>query len=204
MSPNKHLIIGGARSGKSRLAEQYAAQSQQTVIYIATAKADDNEMQARIKRHKAEREHAYLQGEHIDKWQVIEEPLALAETITQYSCKDNCLLIDCLTLWLSNHLCLDKAFAPEQSMAEYLESLQSALVLAVKNAPGKIILVSNEVGHGIVPMGELSRQFVDYSGWLHQALAQVCDHVDFVIAGLPLTMKANTQDDMNNNLAGDH
>lgn len=181
----QHLILGGARSGKSRFAESVVkAQSQQTLdnhsdkqgsnkqhfqkIYVATAAALDDEMQQRINRHKDDRD---------DSWKLIEEPLDLASVIQQAKSTD-CLLIECLTLWLSN--CLHNDCWQEQ---------KAALFSALKTSNAMITMVSNEVGQGIVPMNALSRQFVDESGWLHQELACVCDKVSFVTAGIPQTLK---------------
>lgn len=199
------LIIGGARSGKSSLAEQYAKSANLPVTYIATAQALDTEMQQRIAQHQASR------PEH---WQLIESPLLLAKAIESAITKANstnaegiCILVDCLTLWLSNSLCkpsvdntstadgklnfcnLDYWQQEKQQLLALLASIQRA-----GNNQGvsiEIILVSNEVGHGIVPMGELSRQFVDQAGWLHQAIAKIADNVEFVMAGLPLSLKSS-------------
>lgn len=168
------LILGGARSGKSRLAESLAAESQLKVIYVATATAGDEEMAARIARHRSQR------PEH---WELIEEPRHLAEVIRKHSQADHCLLIDCLTLWLSN--CL---FGPESTLSSWQQE-KDDLLAALSEAQGRIILVSNEVGQGIVPMGEVSRRFVDESGWLHQAIARQAGRVVFVTAGIPQVLK---------------
>ena len=169
------LILGGARSGKSRLAEQRAIATNKTLIYIATAEAHDEEMSERIAEHKRRRD------EH---WQLVEEPVSLAAALRQHSNDNTCILVDCLTLWLSNLL--------HRGM-EHWQRERDELLSVLKELPGDIILVSNEVGHGIVPLGELSRNFVDHSGWLHQDLAEVSDSVLFVIAGLPQVLKS-TQD----------
>ena len=190
-----HLIIGGARSGKSSLAERYAKSSNLPVTYIATAQAFDSEMQQRIAQHQSDR------PEH---WQLVESPLLLAKTIesvVENSQQDICILVDCLTLWLSNSLCKPNVEADhtsecnldywQQEKQQFLAQLES---IKQRSSDEKqrveIILVSNEVGHGIVPMGELSRQFVDQAGWLHQAIAKVADDVEFVMAGLPLSLKS--------------
>ncbi len=169
----KHLILGGARSGKSRYAEQSAEscahQNQQQLIYIATATAGDTEMSSRIKQHQVRRG---------SQWQLVEEPLDLAGIINAYKEPHYCLLVDCLTLWLTNSL-LQGDWASRRS--DYLQAL------ALSNAT--IFFVSNEVGSGVVPMGELSRQFVDEAGSLHQELAKICDKVIFVTAGLPMELK---------------
>ena len=168
----KQLILGGARSGKSRYAEKLAEQSGKDVFYLATARAGDEEMTARIQRHQEQRP---------TNWQLIEEELFLANTLRKHDSKDHCILVDCLTLWLSNLLC----HKDEQLLAEQ----KNALLEVLPNINSHIIFVSNEVGHGIVPMGELNRRFVDESGWLHQDLAGHCEKVDFIMAGLPLTLK---------------
>ena len=173
MGNQLQLILGGARSGKSRTAEQRVADSGMNKIYLATATADDGEMSARIKKHQADRD---------GDWQLLEEPLDLAKTLSEYSRVDNCILVDCLTLWLSN--CLHHDCWPEQ---------EQALLDSLEHFPGAVIFVTNEVGQGIVPMGKLTRQFVDETGLLHQRLAAVCDRVTMVIAGLPQELKGPAQ-----------
>jgi adenosylcobinamide kinase/adenosylcobinamide-phosphate guanylyltransferase len=189
---NIHLILGGARSGKSRLAENLAKQAESqglNVCYLATAQAHDEEMQQRITQHQADR------PQH---WPLIESPLYLAKSLEQAIKTSDCVLVDCLTLWLSNCLCQqDSGFYAQQKSAllQFLQSfvddeqtLQAENTVQARQAK-KIIFVSNEVGHGIVPMGELSRQFVDQAGWLHQELAVLASQVDFIMAGLPLNLK---------------
>jgi adenosylcobinamide kinase/adenosylcobinamide-phosphate guanylyltransferase len=166
------LILGGARSGKSALAERLALASAGAVVYIATAQARDGEMAERIAHHRARRP---------ADWACVEEPLALADVLRQHARADRCVLVDCLTLWLSNLLGAADASCFERERAALLDTLPQL--------PGEILLVSNEVGMGVVPLGELSRRFVDEAGRLHQALAAVCDRVIFVAAGLPLTLK---------------
>ncbi|MBA33866.1 MAG: bifunctional adenosylcobinamide kinase/adenosylcobinamide-phosphate guanylyltransferase [Oleispira sp.] len=173
MSNNVHLVLGGARSGKSSFAERLATDSGNEVVYIATATIYDDEMQERINRHVDDRP---------DHWLTIEEPLLLAQTLKQHAAEDKCLLVDCLTLWLTNVLMIEQE---GRSLAEYKEELLGALA----DLPGKIILVSNEVGQGIVPMGELSRRFVDEAGWLHQDIARIAQNVTLVVAGLPMQLK---------------
>lgn len=165
------LILGGARSGKSALAERLAS-SFDEVVYIATAQALDGEMSERIAHHRARRP---------AQWACIEEPLALAETLRAQAAPGRCLLVDCLTLWLSNLL-----GAADESV---WERERSALLSALPGLDGTVLLVSNEVGLGVVPMGELTRRYVDEAGRLHQALGQVCERVVFVAAGLPLVLK---------------
>ncbi|KPH64523.1 adenosylcobinamide kinase [Pseudoalteromonas porphyrae] len=175
MNANHTLILGGARSGKSRFAEQLAQQSNKPVIYLATGQAHDVEMQTRIKHHQQQRP---------TDWQLIEEPITLAATLQTHSSKNNCILVDCLTLWLSNCLCSGRSDCWDEQKTAFLNIFD--------NLPGQVIFVSNEVGHGIVPLGELSRQFVDESGWLHQAIAVKAARVEFIMAGLALTLKGQS------------
>ncbi len=170
----KHLILGGVRSGKSRYAQQQAEHSAKAVSYIATAQALDEEMAARIARHRRQRPAT---------WRLIEEPLALAETLQAEAETGRCLLVDCLTLWLSNLLLADEA-QPGRLQKEI-----EALLQTLPSLPGEVILVSNEVGWGIVPLGELNRRFCDQAGLLHQDLARICDRVTLMIAGLPQFLK---------------
>ena len=176
------FFLGGARSGKSRLAEQAAAASHLEVVYIATAQGLDREMQQRIARHQVDRP---------NHWLTVEEPLNLAATIQTYASDKRCLLIDCLTLWLSNQL-LQAEIQPEEQQNYQQHNYQqhkAELLAVLTNCPGQVILVSNEVGQGVVPMGELSRQYVDEAGWLHQDIAKVADEVRFVCAGLAMNLK---------------
>lgn len=166
------LILGGARSGKSRLAEQRAAESELEVVYFATAQAWDAEMQSRIDQHREQRP-AY--------WHTVEEPIHLAQQLQQHAREDRVLLVDCLTLWLTNLLLSEES--------QLFENERQALLETLNQLPGQQILVSNEVGWGIVPMGELSRRFQDEAGRLHQALAQQAKRVTLTVAGLPLTLK---------------
>jgi len=162
------LALGGARSGKSRFAEELAERSGPLRTYIATAEAFDGEMQSRIDKHRARR------GEG---WQTIEAPLALSETLA--ACGSPVVLIDCLTLWISNLMFRDRDVASEINL----------LCAALERASGHVILVSNEVGMGIVPENALSRGFRDMQGLANQKVAAVADAVYFVAAGLPLTLK---------------
>ena len=171
MNSMKELILGGARSGKSALAQQRAEQSGLSVTYIATARVLDEEMAARIARHRQVRPAA---------WKLVEEPLALARMLQANATADRCLLVDCLTLWLSNLLAENEA---------RLAIEKQALLETLPTLPGHLILVSNEVGQGIVPANPLARRFRDEAGWLHQALAPCCERVILTVAGLPLTLK---------------
>ncbi|WAE54012.1 bifunctional adenosylcobinamide kinase/adenosylcobinamide-phosphate guanylyltransferase [Stutzerimonas frequens] len=167
------LILGGARSGKSRLAERLAADSGLAVTYIATSQALDGEMISRIAHHR-ERRPAH--------WELVEEPLQLARVLREQAAVNHCLLVDCLTLWLTNLLMLDDAMR--------LAEERDALLECLDGLPGRILLVSNETGLGVVPLGELTRRYVDEAGWLHQAVAERAQRVTFMVAGLPMTLKA--------------
>jgi len=172
----QHLILGGARSGKSRYAEQCVKASTKEVIYIATGTAGDEEMQLRIAHHQAERP---------NYWQTIEEPILLADTLKHYNSSQYIILVDCLTLWLSNLLF--------NAQGEYQEDIflqqKQALLDCIPSLHPDVFLVSNEVGCGIVPMNKMSRRFVDEAGRLHQQLAQLCSHVTLVTAGIPQALK---------------
>ncbi|WP_062380086.1 bifunctional adenosylcobinamide kinase/adenosylcobinamide-phosphate guanylyltransferase [Pseudomonas abietaniphila] len=168
------LILGGARSGKSRLAEKLASDSGFEVIYIATSQPLDGEMSQRVALHRQRRP---------DHWGLIEEPVELARVLKESAGSDRCLLVDCLTLWLTNLLMLDDP----QRLAQEREALLDCLA----ELPGKIIFVSNETGLGVVPLGELTRRYVDEAGALHQALAERCQRVVFTVAGLPMTLKGS-------------
>lgn len=171
-----HLILGGARSGKSRFAQTLAETSGLPVTLIATAQGRDAEMAARIARHQAERP---------AHWRTIEQPLHLAEALQQAAGVGQCVLVDCLTLWLMNLIeAGEDVFARERGV----------LLQALPRLAGDILVVSNEVGLGVIPMGELSRRFVDEAGWLNQAIARSADSVTFVAAGLPLALKAATKE----------
>ena len=166
------LILGGARSGKSRLAEKLATDSALAVTYIATSQPLDGEMSERVAHHRARRP---------VEWALIEEPLQLARILRENASAERCLLVDCLTLWLTNLLMLDD---PARLSAE-----RDALLDCLSDLPGRLLLVSNETGLGVVPLGELTRRFVDEAGWLHQALAERCERVVFTVAGLPMVLK---------------
>ena len=180
----KELILGGARSGKSMLAEKRAAESGLRVVYLATAEARDDEMARRIAHHRARRP---------ADWGCAEETLHLATRLRELAAPDTCLLVDCLTLWLTNLLFAGRAAA----QAEAGEAVDcplfagetAALIETLPTLPGQIILVSNEVGWGIVPMHPVSRLFADEQGRLNQRVAAVSERVTLVAAGLLLTLK---------------
>ena len=168
----KELILGGVRSGKSRYAEQRARASNLPVVYVATATAGDAEMSARIRAHQERRP---------AEWTLVETPRTLAATLRAQAAPERCVLVDCLTLWLTNLLCADdeSGFRAERS----------ALLEILPTLPGHIILVSNETNMGVAPLGELTRRYCDEAGCLHQELAPLCDRVVLTVAGLPLFLK---------------
>jgi len=169
------LIVGGARSGKSRYALDHAKQSNADLCFVATAQsadaADDGEMADRILRHQQERG---------PEWQLIEEPFRLSGLIDRFSEKD-VVVVDCLTLWLSNWLCQQSSSGWQQEKSAFLSGL--------RHSPAKWFLVSGETGLGIIPTSALGRRFVDESGWLHQELAAIADQVVMVLFGLPQILK---------------
>jgi adenosylcobinamide kinase / adenosylcobinamide-phosphate guanylyltransferase len=170
------LVLGGARSGKSRYAEQQAIDSGLDVVYVATAEAGDGEMQARIAHHQQRRP---------QQWRTVEEPIDLSAVIREHSGQNCCLLIDCLTLWLCNAL-FDKQGNPQ---TERFHQQRAALIDTLADCRHRVIMVSNEVGLGVVAADAMTRRFVDEAGFLHQTLAQICDRVVLVTAGLPQRLK---------------
>ena len=202
------LVIGGQKSGKSRraegLASSWLAQSpQHQAVLIATAQPYDDEMAARIARHQSDR------AERVPALRCVEEPLALAEAITRHSQLGTLVVVDCLTLWLTNQLMpaappADGAdgsgelasnhgfdgFSPSNRplVTESIDVI-AMLLIAIRNAPGPVVLVGNEIGLGVIPMGRETRAFVDALGRLNQAVAAACERVTFMAAGLPLMLK---------------
>lgn len=170
------LILGGARSGKSAYAERQAQASGLPVTYIATAQVYDAEFGQRVAHHQSRRPSG---------WGLLEEPFFLADALVRHAAPKHCLIVDCLTLWLAQWICPD--CKPPQNSS--WEQQKSALLGILPTLPGRILLVSNEVGMGIVPLGEINRRFQDEQGRLNQALAGVCQQVTFVAAGLPLALK---------------
>ena len=166
------LVLGGARSGKSRYAETLAANTAQTVIYVATAQVHDAAIEKRVALHKDSRP---------AEWQTVESPLQLASTLESLANDKVTLLVDCLTMWVTNCLCAeDKALISQE-----IEAFKKVL----PTLAGDVILVSNEVGLGVIPMGELTRDYVDTAGKLHQDIAAQADNVVMVVAGLPMAFK---------------
>lgn len=180
MTTRISFILGGARSGKSRFAEAQADALAETrgleKVYLATAEAHDDEMAARIAKHQADRA--------LDGWRTVEEPLGLPAALMRECRPDRVVLVDCLTLWLSNLLCAERD----------ANAAGAALLSGLANARGPVILVSNEVGLGIVPDNPLARAFRDHAGRLHQSVAAAASCVVFIAAGLPLTLKGDPAD----------
>ena len=177
------LITGGARSGKSGYAEKFALNSGLKIVYFATAQAGDAEMGERIRRHRAHRPAG---------WLTVEEPLALGAALRTHARVDRCIVIDCLTLWLTN---LILAEHPEDGDLALIEpglrfAAERADILdALRAVPGQIVVVSNEVGAGVVPLGALSRFFVDEAGLLNQEVAALAARVVWMVAGCPVLAK---------------
>ena len=169
------LVLGGARSGKSRFAEELIEAQPDACVYLATAEAGDSEMAERIAQHRTRRG---------SRWLTVEEPLALPEALGAAAGPDRAVLVDCLTLWLSN------LFAAEREIG--VES--AALVDILPNLSGPVIFVTNEVGLGIVPENALARRFRDAAGRLNQSIAAKAQRVVLLAAGLPLTLKDETKE----------
>ncbi|MEM8749613.1 MAG: bifunctional adenosylcobinamide kinase/adenosylcobinamide-phosphate guanylyltransferase [Pseudomonadota bacterium] len=166
------LILGGARSGKSTFAEKLAAESGLSKIYLATSEIWDGGMEQRVELHRARRG---------PEWTLVEEPLALVETLSAKAVPGTCVLVDCLTLWLTNLMMAERDVDAECNR----------LTDAISGLPEDafVLFVSNEVGQGIVPMEKMARDFRDHAGLLHQKLAGKAKHVWFVTAGLPQKLK---------------
>jgi adenosylcobinamide kinase/adenosylcobinamide-phosphate guanylyltransferase len=166
------LILGGIKSGKSRYAENVATQWNGKINLIATAKADDGEMSARIERHKSERD---------KKFHLIEEPVYLGKAIAQHGVSD-CIVVDCLTLWITNLLLLSDGKTT-------MEIERTNFINSIKESKSRILIVSNESNMGIIPLGELTRRYCDEIGLIHQELGTLCDEVFLMVAGIPLQAK---------------
>jgi adenosylcobinamide kinase/adenosylcobinamide-phosphate guanylyltransferase len=186
MAASHHLIVGGQRSGKSRQAERLAqawlAQApQHTVAVVATALAFDDEMRERIQRHQRERPAGMA---------TVEAPRALAEALLANAAPGRLLLVDCLTLWLTNWL------MPAQGEADLIawRAERDAVLAVLPSLPSPVVFVSNEVGWGIVPLSREVRGFVDELGWLNQAVAQCCAQLTLMVAGQPWTRPVTVQD----------
>ncbi len=167
-----HLVLGGARSGKSRQAEALIAEHDRPYIYVATAQILDDEMQHRVDLHRERR------GSH---WTTIECPIRLVSLLDRLQSEQKPVLVDCLTIWMSNLLLSEGSTSPESHI--------QALCGLVQRTAYPLVLVSNEVGSGIVPDNALARRFRDLAGFANQRLAEVCPRVTLVVAGLPVHLK---------------
>ncbi|BBO80492.1 adenosylcobinamide kinase/adenosylcobinamide phosphate guanyltransferase [Desulfosarcina ovata subsp. sediminis] len=174
---NKILVIGGCRSGKSGHALELAEAAGPRRIFVATCVPHDDEMRDRVARHQRDRD---------DSWQTLEIPVDLAGAIRDYSATADVMLIDCLTLWLSNLLMQSEDVAVIRGQIDNLAD-------AITRAPRAVVLVSNEVGAGIVPENRLARLYRDLAGWANQAMAAACDRVVWTVAGIPVTIKPVTE-----------
>ena len=184
------LILGGQRSGKSRRAERLAqawlAQSPaHRAVLIATGQPWDDEMRQRIARHQQDR------AERVPCMTTVEEPLQLAQAITAHGNAQTLVVVDCLTLWLTNWLMPVEASEENKAAAQYLKAPVAMLLEAIESCPGPLVLVGNEIGLGVIPIGRETRAFVDALGRLNQELAQACERVTLMAAGLPLTLKGS-------------
>ena len=170
------LILGGVRSGKSRFAQTLAQRTLLPVVYLATATPGDEEMRERIARHRAQRP---------SSWRTVEEPLELAPALQRIA-ERHCVVVDCLTLWLTNLLLLEDAVRAESAIEQFCDVLPAS--------PHELVLVSNEVGSGIVPANALARRFSDTAGALHQRLAILCDRVVLMVAGIPQYLRGSADE----------
>ena len=170
------LVLGGARSGKSSYAEKLATETGLPVTYIATAQVYDDEFKMRVQHHKNRRP---------TNWALVEEPHHLTEALARVAAPSLCVIVDCLTLWLAQWICAD-CNPPKNSS---WQSEREPFLKLLPSLSGTIILVSNEVGMGIVPLGEINRQFQDEQGRLNQTVANIADKVSFIAAGLPIKLK---------------
>jgi adenosylcobinamide kinase / adenosylcobinamide-phosphate guanylyltransferase len=189
ISSDVTLIVGGARSGKSAHAEQLASDSARPVTYIATARVADQEFAARVALHRARRP---------AHWQLVEAPLDLAGALAAADASGHCILIDCLTLWLANLLCPPDDAAPTPHYQQHFDALDAALAAA----RAKVIVVSNEIGLGVVPLGAATRLYVDELGRLNQRIAARATAVTMMVAGLPLVLKTPAPNDLASNARG--
>ena len=190
MKTRSEFILGGQRSGKSRRAELFARDwleqaPDRKAVMIATATAWDDEMRERIERHQLDR------AERVQGMTTIEEPTALSEAIQTHTDPQTLLVVDCLTLWLTNLMMPHEALknTSNESLAQQIRAQKASLLIAIKSASGPVVLVGNEIGLGVIPMGRETRQFVDALGRLNQDVAAACQRVTFMAAGLPLTLK---------------
>ena len=198
------LILGGQRSGKSRraeaLAQRWLTQSPlHRAVLIATAEPWDEEMRTRIARHQRDR------VERVPGMRTVEEPMALGDALAQHSDPKTLIVVDCLTLWLTNLLMPHEPvkeqpgnaensleYESNKALAQDLPAQAAMLLIAIKKAAGPVVLVGNEIGLGVIPLGRETRAFVDALGRLNQDVAAVCERVTFMAAGLPLVLKGRS------------
>lgn len=183
------FILGGQKSGKSRRAEQRAADwlaagpRSRRAVLIATAQAHDDEMRDRIARHQSDR------AERVPGLQTLEEPIELARAIVTQSAPDTLVVVDCLTLWLTN-LLMPLRTEGAAVVTRTPSAHTTLLLIALREARGPVVLVGNEIGLGVIPLGRETRAFVDVLGRLNQDVAAACHRATLMVAGLPLTLKA--------------
>jgi adenosylcobinamide kinase/adenosylcobinamide-phosphate guanylyltransferase len=182
------LILGGQKSGKSRRAEMLArhwmdAEAGNQAVLIATAQPWDEEMRQRIARHQLDR------SERVPGMRTVEEPLQLAQAILANSRSDTLVVVDCLTLWMTNLMMPVEENASNSAPALIAHAYIAPLLIAIEQSPGPVVLVGNEIGLGVIPMGREVRAFVDALGKLNQDVAGTCERVTLMAAGLPLTLK---------------
>jgi adenosylcobinamide kinase/adenosylcobinamide-phosphate guanylyltransferase len=182
------LILGGQKSGKSRRAELLAQgwlalSPEHKAVLIATAQPWDDEMRERIARHQQDR------AERVPGMRTLEEPLALAQALALNSQPDTLVVVDCLTLWLTNWMMPAEDLKKNEALAHDSRVQLAMLFVAIKEAMGPVVLVGNEIGLGVIPLGTEVRAFVDALGRLNQDVARVCQRVTLMAAGLPLTLK---------------
>ena len=182
------LILGGQKSGKSRraelLARNWLSQSQaHQAVLIATAQPWDEEMRERITRHQQDR------AGRVPGMQTVEEPVQLAEALARHSQPQTIVVVDCLTLWLTNLLMPAENNEPNKALAHDPRACIAMVLRAIESTAGPVVLVGNEIGLGVIPLGRETRAFVDALGRLNQDVAQACERVTFMAAGLPLTLK---------------
>lgn len=188
VAARSELILGGQKSGKSRraelLARSWLAQSPaHQAVMIATAQPWDDEMRERIARHQVDR------AERVPGMQTVEEPLALARALASHSQPQTLVVVDCLTLWLTNLLMPAENNEQNEAPAQAARAQVAMVLRAIETAAGPVVLVGNEIGLGVIPLGRETRAFVDALGLLNQEVAQACQRVTFMAAGLPLTLK---------------
>ena len=188
VAARSELILGGQKSGKTRRAELLArgwlAQSpDHQAVLIATAQPRDDEMRERIARHQQDR------ARRVPRMRTVEEPLELAQALARHSQAQTLIVVDCLTLWLTNWLMPVENIKQNMVVAQNGRAKVAMLLLAIEKAAGPVVLVGNEIGLGVIPLGCETRAFVDALGRLNQDVAEACERVTFMAAGLPLTLK---------------